>query len=77
MYTTKEFEQATVQKGYELERISYTTHMTVRFASGFVFTDQGKKTVYWDYSGRAFNGDKFTPEYDLFEQKENEENPLD
>jgi hypothetical protein len=77
MYITKEFEQAVLQKGYELERISYTTRRTVRLAVGFIFTKEGKKTVYWNYQGHAFNGDKYTPEYDLFKTEENEKDSLD
>ncbi|MDR1116612.1 MAG: hypothetical protein LBL33_10810 [Tannerella sp.] len=70
MYKTKEFEQATLQKGYELERIHYTNQNRVHHAKGFVPTKSGKKTVIWTNDGRAIVENDYTPEYNLFEKPE-------
>lgn len=66
MYTTNKFEQAILQKGYELEHIYYNPQQTVLQAVGYVVKNNQRIKMRWNYLGRAFRSAGPYPEFDLF-----------
>lgn len=68
MYTTQQFEEAVIKKGYELEHICYTPQMKVDYAFGFVYQNKKRTKVHWDNRGFAnkANGGAPLSEFNLF-----------
>lgn len=65
MYTTNEFEQTAIQKGYEIERIYYSPKRIVLQATGYVVKDNRRLKINWNYLGKAFRSNGLCPEFDL------------
>ena len=66
MYTTKQFEDAAIQRGFELDHIILNEHQLIKHASGFVFREKRKVKVRWNNQGVALTSTGLCPEFNLF-----------
>jgi hypothetical protein len=67
MYTTKEFEDAAIRKGFELDHIILTSGRLIRQAAGYVLKDGRKRKMRWDHRGIAICSTGLCPEFNLFQ----------